>query len=73
MHMTETMRNVNHRWQETQGSAPVCKSLMQLAKEILSTSDYATEEVWRAAGSDCCLAAVGRQQGVYRDIQHLDF
>jgi hypothetical protein len=61
--MTETMRNVNHRWQATQGSTPVCNSLMQLTKEILSTSDYATEKVCRAARSDICLAAVGTQQG----------
>ena len=61
--MTETMRNVNHRWQATQGSAPVFNLLMLLTKEILSTSDYATEEVWRAAGFDTCLAAVCTQQG----------
>ena len=61
--MPETMHNVNHRWQETQGSVPVCNSLMQLTREILSTNDYATEEVWRAAGSDTCLAAVGTRQG----------
>jgi len=61
--MTETMPNVNHRWQATKGSAPVSNSLMQLTKEILSTSNYATDEVWRAAGSDTCLAAVGTQQG----------
>ena len=61
--MTETRLNVNHRWHAIRGSAPVCKSVVQLTKEILSTSDYATEEVWRAAGSDTCLATVGTQQG----------
>ena len=61
--MTETMPNVNHRWHANRGSTPEYNSLMHVTKEILSTSDYATEEVWRAAGSDTCLAAAGSQQG----------